>query len=198
MNNGDEETEKMETMDLSMIEEAAEAARAVAEEYDSPYRERVFEVAIKYVLKRTGRTGVSDAHVPVAGARNTLEGLAMELGVDLDGLVRVVDVSDGNIALFGNVEGGSRSERANRACAAYLFLKEQLVGEREADLEELKEVSNSQNPSALDSNFTRNLRKGDYLKEIPGEPGSRDKTYRLLPAGAEVAKEVIRNFVGES
>lgn len=186
-----------ETDMFDPMREAVESAIDFADRYGDPYREHIFKHALAFALsggEDMADTGQLVALEPTSGG---MAGLADALGVDPDDLVRVVDVADGNVSLYGEVGGSSRSERANRAASAYLFLKEQILGEREADLDELKEVCRSGKRDAVDSNFTRNLSRGDYLVEADGKPGSTNKSYRLLPAGEDAAQEVLRYMVGE-
>lgn len=189
--------------DLSRVREAVDAAVDLARDYDDKFQERIFETALDHALgappsritPAQEAAARLDDQPPPPDKSGGLEGLAREAGIPPDALRRHVSVEDGEVMLHGEVHGSSRSERQNNTSAAYLLLKEWLVDEQDAHLEELKEVCEKQRDT-LDSNFTRNLRNGDYVLEKKGKTGSTNKRYSLSHRGVEAAKEVLRQVAG--
>lgn len=188
--------------DFSAWRPLIDAARAVAENYEEPYRTVVFETLLKTGQPRQDVSAPPQAESRIEGPETVvaeeaegLAGAAQEAGVPVEALRRIVEIheSDEDLELLVQIGGDTRSEKANHATAVYLFLREQLFGHLEVDSEDVRELCKQQ--GAYDSaNFTKNFRNNDLILER-GKRGSPKKRYRLSQQGVEAAKEILRDVL---
>lgn len=180
----------------AVIEDAVQ----LAEQFPERYRVEI----LKALLRRESDISIQGKPEAAAAsggpaqspARGGIAAIAYAAGVPAESLQRIFDIDEENEevhVLVPRVGGDTKSERQNRFSILYCLAREKAFGETKTDIEKLRNLCDDR--GCYDSsNFTKNFRNQDLLREIPGDDGE-SRRYLLSEDGVEKAKELLRTLV---
>lgn len=173
-------------------EEVVADAVAFAERFPQEVRSGIVQALLAGSGSR-GATASPTAEVsPVRGGpatrdRGGITAVAAAAGVDVGVLRRFVQVADDGTVTVRARLGTTRADSQNAYSAVLAYVREQALDELDTDSSLIRAICNEH--GCVDRNLAANLRKRRWLLEHGVKGGN--KSYRLSPTGAQVAREQI-------
>lgn len=173
-------------------EEVVADAVAFAERFPQEVRSGIVQALLASLGSR-GTTASPPTEVPpVRGGSATrdqclITAVAAAAGVDVEILRRFVQVADDGTVTVRARLGTTRADSQNLYSAVLAYVREQALDELDTDSSLIRAICNEHR--CVDRNLAANLRKRRLLLEHGVKGGN--KSYRLSPTGAQVAREQI-------
>lgn len=184
---------------LASLRVAVQEAVEFAGDWPEEYRPKVFDAALDELrgvstrearITPPGGTLTRSVSIPAEG----LEGLAQEIGVDLEALARTVEIDpEGRVSILGRMDGRATSQLQVRYSIVYCYIREKALGQFSTPIDELRTLCQAHGCYDM-KNFTSYFRTAsDVIREI-GDKGAHDRTYRLAPRGIETARALLKQM----